>query len=172
MQPGTWVTPANGDGWGEHGPRDKGEDRDRNRRELGNWTRYCTRACQQWRRHSSCGLRRRSFGGSGNGDCGSLRHTYAARAGECGRCRSAGARRRSHGSGTGPTGYSRFAVRPYPKEWEQRLALVDGTRIFARPLRPEDEASLHAFLQRVNAEDLHLRFSLRSRISAMCSWRA
>ena len=55
-------------------------------------------------------------------------------------------------------GYSRFAVRPYPKEWEQRLALGDRTRIFVRPLRPEDEVSLHAFLQRVNAEDLRLRF--------------
>ena len=56
------------------------------------------------------------------------------------------------------TGYGRFAVRPYPKEWEQRLALQDGTSIFVRPLRPEDEPLLHAFLESVTAEDLRLRF--------------
>jgi acetyltransferase len=56
------------------------------------------------------------------------------------------------------TGYGRFAVRPYPKEWEQQLALQDGTPILVRPLRPEDEPLLHAFYERVNAEDLRLRF--------------
>ena len=54
--------------------------------------------------------------------------------------------------------YTRFAVRPYPKEWEQRLAIGDRTRIFVRPLRPEDEALLHTFLKRVTPEDLRLRF--------------
>jgi acetyltransferase len=56
------------------------------------------------------------------------------------------------------TGYGRFAVRPYPKEWGQRLALADGTRIFVRPMRPEDEPLLHRFLEKVSAEDLRLRF--------------
>jgi acetyltransferase len=56
------------------------------------------------------------------------------------------------------TGYGRFAVRPYPKEWEQQLTLQDGTSVFARPLRPEDEPLLHRFLHRVTAEDLRLRF--------------
>ena len=56
------------------------------------------------------------------------------------------------------TGYGRFAVRPYPKEWEQQLTLQDGTSILVRPLRPEDELSLHAFHERVTAEDLRLRF--------------
>ena len=55
-------------------------------------------------------------------------------------------------------GYNRFAVRPYPKEWEQHLALHDGTRMFVRPVRPEDEDMLRAFLGRITAEDLRLRF--------------
>ncbi len=56
------------------------------------------------------------------------------------------------------TGYGRFAVRPYPKEWEHLVTLQDGTSIFVRPLRPEDEPLLHRFLEKVNAEDLRLRF--------------
>jgi len=56
------------------------------------------------------------------------------------------------------TGYGRFAVRPYPKEWEQGHALQDGTSILVRPLRPEDEPLLHTFHARVTAEDLRLRF--------------
>jgi acetyltransferase len=56
-------------------------------------------------------------------------------------------------------GYNRFAVRPYPKEWEQWLELDDGTKIFVRPVRPEDEDMLRRFLERkITAEDLRLRF--------------
>ena len=56
------------------------------------------------------------------------------------------------------SGHGRFAVRPYPNEWEQQLALGDGTPIFVRPLRPEDEPLLHTFLEKVTSEDLRLRF--------------
>jgi acetyltransferase len=56
------------------------------------------------------------------------------------------------------TGYGRFAVRPYPKEWEQQLTLQDGPSVFVRPLRPEDEPLLYRFLERVTTEDLRLRF--------------
>ena len=52
----------------------------------------------------------------------------------------------------------RLALRPYPKQWEQRIALADGTQIFARPLRPEDEPRVRDFLEKVSAEDLRLRF--------------
>jgi acetyltransferase len=58
----------------------------------------------------------------------------------------------------GGVGYNRFAVRPYPKEWEQRLELGDGMKIFVRPLRPEDEGLLLGFLEKVSADDLRLRF--------------
>src|SRR6185369_6107888 len=36
-------------------------------------------------------------------------------------------------------GHPRFAVRPYPKEWERELTLRNGQRVFVRPIRPEDE---------------------------------
>ena len=39
----------------------------------------------------------------------------------------------------GATALPGFVVRPYPKEWEQRLVLADGSAMFARPLRLEDE---------------------------------
>jgi acetyltransferase len=55
-------------------------------------------------------------------------------------------------------GYNRFAVRPYPKDWEQWLELGDGTKAFVRPLRPEDESLLRSFLEKISADDLRLRF--------------
>jgi acetyltransferase len=55
-------------------------------------------------------------------------------------------------------GHSRFAIRPYPQEWERQACLRDGTRIFMRPLRPQDEHLYGPFFQRVTAEDLRLRF--------------
>jgi acetyltransferase len=57
----------------------------------------------------------------------------------------------------GPS-YNRFAVRPYPKEWEQHLQLHDDTKVFIRPVRPEDEDMLREFLGKITAEDLRLRF--------------
>lgn len=58
----------------------------------------------------------------------------------------------------GPSGHPRFAIRPYPKAWERHLVLPDGTRIFVRPLRPEDEVLYPPFLNAVTPEDLRLRF--------------
>lgn len=55
-------------------------------------------------------------------------------------------------------GNPRFAVAPYPTEQEERFALKDGTRIFVRPVRPEDEETYRAFFQGVSADDLRLRF--------------
>jgi len=49
-------------------------------------------------------------------------------------------------------------VRPYPKEWEQWLELGDGSKMFVRPLRPEDEGSLQKFLEKITPDDLRLRF--------------
>ena len=56
------------------------------------------------------------------------------------------------------SGHPRFAIRPYPKNWERHLALPDGARIFVRPIRPEDEALYPAFLSAVTQDDLRLRF--------------
>jgi acetyltransferase len=53
---------------------------------------------------------------------------------------------------------SRMAIRPYPKEWERTVRLKDGTALLIRPVRPEDEPLYPPFLEKVNAEDLRLRF--------------
>src|SRR5205814_5718607 len=58
-------------------------------------------------------------------------------------------------AGSGP---ANFAVRAYPSQWERRLELKEGWRISARPLRPEDEPTIHAFLRHGTAHDLRLRF--------------
>jgi acetyltransferase len=55
------------------------------------------------------------------------------------------------------SGHPRFAVRPYPVEWERRLALP-GMNVLVRPLRPEDAPLLNPFLARTTPEDLRLRF--------------
>jgi acetyltransferase len=58
----------------------------------------------------------------------------------------------------GMRGHPRFAVRPYPIEWEKHSVLKDSTCIFVRPIRPEDERLYADFLPRVKDEDLRLRF--------------
>ncbi len=57
-----------------------------------------------------------------------------------------------------PPGHPRFAIRPYPKEWERQLKLNDGTSVLVRPVRPEDEALFREFFCSVTQEDLRLRF--------------
>jgi acetyltransferase len=54
----------------------------------------------------------------------------------------------------GPSGGSR----PYPKGWERRLQLPDGTRIFVRPVRPDDDELFRDFAKGVSEEDARLRF--------------
>jgi acetyltransferase len=58
----------------------------------------------------------------------------------------------------GPPGHPRFAIRPYPKEWERHVELRDGTKILVRPVRPEDEPLYPPFLAAVTQQDLRLRF--------------
>ncbi|RAI44773.1 bifunctional acetate--CoA ligase family protein/GNAT family N-acetyltransferase [Rhodoplanes roseus] len=53
---------------------------------------------------------------------------------------------------------SRFAVRPYPKEWESHLASWEDLRVFLRPVRPEDEHLYLEFFKHVSENDLRLRF--------------
>lgn len=55
------------------------------------------------------------------------------------------------------THHPRFAIRPYPVEWERTIVLK-GRSIRVRPVRPEDEALFHGFFEQVSAEDLRLRF--------------
>ncbi len=64
----------------------------------------------------------------------------------------------SDATGRGERGHPRFAIRPYPKEWERRPVLPDGTRILVRPVRPEDEPLYGPFFANVTPQDLRLRF--------------
>jgi acetyltransferase len=58
----------------------------------------------------------------------------------------------------GLSGNPRFAIRPYPKEWERHVKLRDGTAILVRPVRPEDEPLYPPFFAAVTPADLRLRF--------------
>jgi acetyltransferase len=58
----------------------------------------------------------------------------------------------------GPSGHPRFAIRPYPTEWERHTTLRDGTGILVRPVRPEDESLYGPFFAAVTQQDLRLRF--------------
>ena len=58
----------------------------------------------------------------------------------------------------GGSGPANFAVRPYPSQWQRHLEVKDGWRVFVRPVRPEDEPSIHQLLRHVTSHDLRLRF--------------
>lgn len=58
----------------------------------------------------------------------------------------------------GRQGKSRLAIAPYPKELERSVELKDGSTVFIRPVRPEDEARYRTFFDTVAPEDLRLRF--------------
>ena len=51
----------------------------------------------------------------------------------------------------------RLAIRPYPSELEE-LTTINGRDVLLRPIRPEDEPQHAQFVQRVDAEDLQMRF--------------
>ena len=61
------------------------------------------------------------------------------------------------------SGPERLAIRPYPVELEERLT-INGREVLLRPIRPEDEPQHAQFLQRVDAEDLRLRFFYAVRV--------
>jgi acetyltransferase len=58
----------------------------------------------------------------------------------------------------GPAGHPRFAIRPYPKEWERHVNLPNGKTLLVRPVRPEDERLYGPFFAKVTHDDLRLRF--------------
>jgi acetyltransferase len=49
-------------------------------------------------------------------------------------------------------------TRPYPSQWERHLVFGDGWKVFARPVRADDEPLILHLLQHVSKEDLRLRF--------------
>ena len=53
--------------------------------------------------------------------------------------------------------HDRLAIRPYPDELEERLPWR-GQTLCMRPIRPEDTERHSSFLQRLDAEDIRMRF--------------
>ncbi|MGE0008439.1 MAG: bifunctional acetate--CoA ligase family protein/GNAT family N-acetyltransferase [Parvibaculaceae bacterium] len=53
---------------------------------------------------------------------------------------------------------TRFAIRPYPRQWECSDTLRGGESLFIRPIRAEDEPALLSFLEKIDREDIRLRF--------------
>ena len=49
------------------------------------------------------------------------------------------------------------AIRPYPTQWEKTYRLADGSEVFVRPIRPEDEQFYTQFMPRMDPEDIRLR---------------
>ena len=54
-------------------------------------------------------------------------------------------------------GFRRFAIRPYPKELEQRIEWR-GRKLLIRPIRPEDETTLADLIASLDPEDSRMRF--------------
>lgn len=52
----------------------------------------------------------------------------------------------------------RFAIRPYPAEWERSYLLKDGRDLQIRAIRAEDEPLFYDLFNHVSAEDFRLRF--------------
>ena len=52
----------------------------------------------------------------------------------------------------------RLAIRPYPKEIEEKITLKDGRTLLLRPVVPEDEPSLQAGFAKLTPEEIRLRF--------------
>jgi len=54
-------------------------------------------------------------------------------------------------------GANRFSIRPYPDQLEERI-VWQGRDVLLRPIRPEDGERHRAFIERLDPEDLRLRF--------------
>jgi acetyltransferase len=55
-------------------------------------------------------------------------------------------------------GQSRLAIRPYPAKWERTWSSPNGVSVSVQPIRPDDEERLKRFLEKIDPEDLRLRF--------------
>jgi acetyltransferase len=55
-------------------------------------------------------------------------------------------------------GHARLAIRPYPMELEETVALPGGRTLLLRPIRPEDEPALQATFVGLTPEEVRLRF--------------
>ncbi|MDG4561694.1 MAG: GNAT family N-acetyltransferase [Candidatus Competibacter sp.] len=54
--------------------------------------------------------------------------------------------------------HGRLAIRPYPRELEETLSLPDGSTLWIRPVRPEDEPGFIAGFAQLSREEVRMRF--------------
>lgn len=54
-----------------------------------------------------------------------------------------------------------LSIPPYPFKYEKNYSLKDGTEIFIRPIRGEDEPLLRSFFEALSAESAYYRFGQR-----------
>ena len=54
--------------------------------------------------------------------------------------------------------HGRLAIRPYPRELEETLSLPDGSTLWIRPVRPEDEPGFIAGFTQLSREEVRMRF--------------
>ena len=52
----------------------------------------------------------------------------------------------------------RLAIRPYPKQLEEEVELVDGRKLLLRPILPEDEPALQRMFKALTPEEVRYRF--------------
>jgi acetyltransferase len=52
----------------------------------------------------------------------------------------------------------RLAIRPYPQDLSEEIALKSGQRFLVRPIRPEDTAAHRRFFESLSPEDIRFRF--------------
>ena len=52
----------------------------------------------------------------------------------------------------------RFAIRPYPNNWEKEVVTASGQRLLLKPIQPTDEAQYRSFIAAITPEDWRLRF--------------
>ncbi len=57
-----------------------------------------------------------------------------------------------------PRRYRHMAIHPYPIELESTIALVDGTSLLVRPIKPEDAALEQAFVASLSTDSRYMRF--------------
>jgi acetyltransferase len=55
-------------------------------------------------------------------------------------------------------GSGRLAIRPYPRELEEWIPILEGRHLQLRPIRPEDEPALRQAFAKLTPEEVRLRF--------------
>ena len=58
----------------------------------------------------------------------------------------------------GVSAQARLAIRPYPRELEERVEFAKFGAMRLRPVRPEDEPAFHRAFERLSPEDIRMRF--------------